>query len=294
LPANNGGRQRRRRASAPTQCTPSGGMASFDHSLRRPSPIYALGLGPPRFARAAAPPSSSYLCLAAASLSRTRSGEFSQHQTPLSVELPFASRFWDPAYFAGGGAGLCARAAALLSGFSAADVSRRALPLVGAWRCHSLTTRPVGCPSRRIYARWQTRLSMALLPASRFIDPEVWVCGVTTSLLVGPWPAQPAHPLRVRRAPPRGLLALQLLPDVRQVVLRLVLRWLCHAVGSGPLWPEAGLVTAQLHRAVPAVARGDERPGVQRAPAGSDAILDGRRRGGRLGLLPDGGMARHV
>jgi hypothetical protein len=177
LPANNSWRQRRWRATAPTQCTSSGGMASFDHSLRRPSPIYALGLGPPRFARAAAPPPSSYLCLATASLSRTRSGEFSQHQTPLSVELLFASRFWDPANFAGSGAGLCARVASLFSGCSAADVSRRALPLVGAWRCHSLTTRSAGC--RRIYARWQTRLSMVLLPASRFIDPESWVCGVT-------------------------------------------------------------------------------------------------------------------
>ena len=51
----------------------------------------------------------------AASLSRTRSGGFNQHQTPLSVEPLFASRFWDPraAHFAGGGAGLCARAAAL-------------------------------------------------------------------------------------------------------------------------------------------------------------------------------------
>jgi hypothetical protein len=101
---------------------------------------------------------------------------------------------------------------------SAADVRRRALPLVGAWRCHSLTTRSSYC--RRIYARWQTRLSMVLLPATRFRDHESWVCGGSTSLLAGSGPARPAHPLRVRLAPPRGLLALQLLPDVRQVVLR--------------------------------------------------------------------------
>jgi hypothetical protein len=56
----------------------------------------------------------------------------------------------------------------------------------------------------------------------------------------GALPARPAGHLRVGLAPPRGLLAGQLLSSLRQVPVWHVLRWLPCAVGGCSLWSGLG------------------------------------------------------